>query len=93
MHFPHCRSAILHRASSRFRGPGFEADRSEISPKKRRGTRKREREKGTVSEVPGKVGKSANDFSFRRPDPLEFSIERDSKIYIYFIGFLEGREK
>lgn len=38
---------------------------------------------GEVSEVPGKVGKSANDFSFRRPDPLEFSIERDSKIYIY----------
>lgn len=52
---------------------------------------------GEVSEVPGKVGKSANDFSFRRPDPLEFSIEGDSKIYIYICvcisGILEGREK
>lgn len=52
---------------------------------------------GEVSEVPGKVGKSANDFSFRRPDPLEFSIDRDSNIYIYIYvcisGILEGREK
>lgn len=51
---------------------------------------------GEVSEVPGKVGKSANDFSFRRPDPLEFSIERDSKIYIYmcvYIGDLGRKGK
>lgn len=50
---------------------------------------------GEVSEVPGKVGKSANDFSFRRPDPLEFSIETRRYIYmcVCISEILEGREK
>lgn len=56
--FPSSLCRIRHSLPSedRFRGAGFEADRNFAE---------RERERETVSKVPGKVGKSTSDFSFR----------------------------
>lgn len=57
-----------------------------FADEKREGERERGRE--TVSEVPGKVGKSANDFSFRRfgSGRIFDRMEEDSKIFLWRKG-------
>lgn len=85
MHFPlvvPTRSGPVSISRARFRG----RFRSEISPtKKGKGN---ERGGETVSEVPGKVGKSANDFSFRRfgSGRIFDRMEEDSKIFLWRKG-------